>query len=104
MRQEGSGKSKGATDAVEKMLAARLRGDEDEIQKQIKIIDLAHKAGVSYMRGKRVSTLIDKTCNYLSLDVLDAEAGPSDGLGDVCIKLKDGSKLWVEVKSQRGQE
>ena len=100
MRQEGSGKSKGATDAVEKMLAARLRGDANAIQEQIKIIDDAYKADLSYMRGKRVFSLIDKTCKYLSLDVLDAEASPSDGLGDVCIKLKDGSKLWVEVKGQ----
>ena len=89
MRQEGSGKSKGATDAVEKMLAARLRGDANAIQEQIKIIDDAYKADLSYMRGKRVFSLIDKTCKYLSLDVLDAEASPSDGLGDVCIKSKE---------------
>ena len=100
MRQEGSGLSKIATDAVEEMLAARLRGDANAIQEQIKIIDRAYKADLSYMPGKRVFSLIDQTCNYLSLGVLDAQASPRDRLGDVCIKLKDGSKLWVEVKGQ----
>jgi hypothetical protein len=89
---------------VEEMLAARLRGDANAIQEQIKIIDRAYKAGLSYMRGKRVFSLIDKTCNYLSLEVLDAQANPSDGLGDVCITLKNGSKLWVEVKGQTKKE
>jgi hypothetical protein len=104
MRQPGSGLSKLATDAVEKMLAARLRSDAPTIKEQMKILDRAYKSDQSWMTGKRVFDLVDQTCEFLSLDVSDAQVNPSDHLGDVFIKMSDGSKLWIEVKGQTKKE
>ena len=100
MRQPGSGLSKGATDAVEEMLAARLRSDAPTIKKQIKILDKAYESDQSWMTGKRVFDLVDQTCEFLSLAVSDARANPRDHLGDIPIDISDGSKLWIEVKGQ----
>ena len=104
MRQPGSGLSKGATDAVEEMLAARLRSDAPTIKKQIKILDKAYESDQSWMTGKRVFDLVDQTCEFLSLDVSDARANPRDHLGDISIDISDGSKLWIEVKGQTKKE
>ena len=104
MRQPGSGLSKSATDAVEEMLAARLRGDSVSMKKQVKILDKAYKSDQSWMTGERVFDLVDQTCESLALNVKDAQANPSDHLGDVSITLGDGSKLWIEVKGQTKKE
>ena len=104
MRQPGSGLSKLATDAVEKMLAARLRSDAPTIKQQIKILDKAYESDQSWMTGKRVFDLVDQTCEFLSLDVSDAQVNPRDHLGDISIDISDGSKLWIEVKGQTKKE
>ncbi len=100
VRQPGSGKNKDVTDAVEKILAAQLRGDILTVRNQIKVIDSAHSKNKSYLSGSQVHRLIKKVCSHLSLPVKDAQSSPSDRLGDVCVTLNDSSKIWIELKSQ----
>lgn len=100
VRKPGSGKNKDVTDAVEKMLAAQLMGDASTVRNQTRVIDLAHRQNNSYLSGSQVHGLIKKVCSHLSLPVQDAQSSPSDHLGDVCVTLKDNSKIWIELKSQ----
>lgn len=100
MGGEGSGKSKGATNAVEELLAAKFRGDTASIAEQLKVLAGEFKNGTSRMSPSDLDSLTTKILGHLSWTVVDAEAGPRDRLGDVRVDLTDGSKCWIEVKAQ----
>jgi hypothetical protein len=104
MRNAGSGLSRVATDAVERMLAAELRGDKSEVKRQSDLIDGAYLRRFSRMQGVEVRKLVEKVAEELNLSVLDAYSSPGDYLGDVKVELRDGTYVWIEVKSQTKKE
>lgn len=96
----GSGRSREATDAVELLLAAVIRGDEAEAAKCVKKLDVAKRHGASKMSGLRVRQLMSRACSELNFEVETATANPKEHLGDIRVVLGDGSKVWLEVKGQ----
>lgn len=100
MGGKGSGRSRKATDAVELLLAAAARGDSDSIEKCVAKIDVAKRHGASLMTGARVSRLMQQACSKLKFDAEDAVANPPEHLGDICVSLRNGTRVWIEVKGQ----
>jgi hypothetical protein len=100
MGGQGSGRSREATDAVEVMLAATVRGDQATISKCVQKIDVAKRHGASRMSGVRVSRLLKIACATLKFDVKDAVPNPIEHLGDIRVTLGNGSQVWIEVKGQ----
>lgn len=100
MGGKGSGRSRHATDAVEAMLAATLRGDRAAISSCVRTLDGARRSGASNMGGVRVSQLLQQAGKALNLSVRDAVPNPSQRLGDVRVTLTNGSEVWIEVKGQ----
>lgn len=96
----GSGRSRDATEAVESLLAALLRDDDDDVKAQVAELNIAHRVGKSKMSGSKVERLLTKVCASLDWDVRDARAQPPDRLGDVRVVLSTGEIRWIEVKAQ----
>jgi hypothetical protein len=100
MGGKGSGRSREATNAVEDLLAAVLRGDADAMRSSVRKIDVAKHRGASGMTGARVSSLMQQVGTSLHFTVRDAVANPPEHLGDIRVLLADGAKVWIEVKGQ----
>lgn len=100
MGGHGSGRSRDATEAVERLLAALLRNDMDDVKVQVAELNIAHRVGKSRMSGSKVRALLTKVCASLAWDVRDARAKPTDNLGDVRVVLSTGEVRWIEVKAQ----
>lgn len=96
----GSGRSRDATEAVERLLAALLRNDQDDVKVQVAELNIAYRVGKSKMPGTKVRALLTEVCASLDWDVRDARAKPSDHLGDVRVVLSTGEIRWIEVKAQ----
>lgn len=100
----GSGRSRGATDAVELLVAAVLNRDSAEAQKCVQKLDVAKRHGASKMTGARILRLVSKVEQQIGLVVQSAKANPKEHLGDVKVSLGDGSTVWIEVKGQTKKE
>lgn len=100
MGGRGSGRSRKATDAVELLFAAVARGDSDSVAKCVAKIDVAKRHGASMMTGARVSRLMQQACSKLMFDASEAVANPPEHLGDICVSLRSGKRVWIEVKGQ----
>ena len=96
----GSGLSRDATEAVERLLAAVLREDDSAITDEIAQLDIAHRTSKSKMSGRKILTLLQKATSSMAFDTLNAEAQPDDHLGDVKVTLRTGETRWIEVKAQ----
>lgn len=96
----GSGQSRDATEAVERLFAALLRNDVDDVKVQVAELNIAHRVGKSKLSGSKVQALLTKVCASLAWDVRDARAQPRDHLGDVRVVLSTGEIRWIEVKAQ----
>lgn len=99
-RLPGSGLANATTAAIEKMLAASLRGDTDEIADQRRVLEDEVRVRRCGMAPSLISTLLLEGVRGLELPVKDAVAQPHDRLGDVRASLDDGSFVWFEVKAQ----
>lgn len=104
MGGRGSGRSREATDAVEELLAATVRGDVTDASKWARRIDVARRHGASKMSGVRVTGLLRQVMLNLDLDAMDALANPPEHLGDIRVELGDGTRRWIEVKGQTKKE
>ena len=100
MGGEGSGRSKSATDAVERLLAAKFVNDTNEIATQLGVLRDARKSGTSLMDADDLDSLTSKVVAHLAWNVDTAVANPRDKLGDVRADLLGGGSNWIEVKAQ----
>ena len=100
MGGQGSGQSRRATNAVEQLVAAQLRGDNRTVLLQRKILAMEHNLGTSYMSSPQLEGIAVKIANHLKWDVKDAQANPADCLGDIKVWLRGGQMRWIEVKAQ----
>lgn len=100
MGGQGSGRSRDATEAVEKLFAAILRDDKPSITEEERKLDLAYRTGKSKIRSKTILHLLQQASDSLQFDTADAIAQPTDHLGDVKVTLKTGELRWIEVKAQ----
>lgn len=100
----GSGKSRDATEAVERLLAAILRDDRSSVSHEVGELDIAHRTGASKMSGRKILVLLQRASESLAFDAVDAEAQPKDHLGDVKVTLRSGEARWIEVKAQTKKE
>jgi len=100
MGGEGSGKSKRATDAVERLLAAKLESNGSRIEDELLILDEEYRRGASNMSSSSLDSLSSQVVEHLDWSVRSATASPSDGLGDVRVNLAGGEKVWIEIKAQ----
>jgi len=99
-RRPGSGFANATAAAVEELVAAALRGDEHELIVQQEALEYERSIDRCGMQPSRVVHLVRRAVDQLALDVSDSVAQPLDELGDVRASLRDGTKVWFEVKAQ----
>lgn len=100
MGGEGSGRSRGATDAIERLLAAKFRSDKIDAGRQLTTLASEFKMKRSLISADDLDSLTDQVVAQCGWDVSDAKASPRDALGDVKVDTRDIGTRWIELKSQ----
>ena len=99
-RRPGSGLSNATATAIERLVAAALRDDSDEIAVQREALANEYDRGRCGMEPSEVVSLVRAAVDQLGLEVTDAQAQPDDRLGDVRVALDGRRERWFEVKAQ----
>ena len=100
----GSGRSKGATNAVEELLAAKFRNDRTAVSAQLSLLTIEHAGGRSLMSAEHLDSLTSQVVSHLGWTVHDAVANPRERLGDIRVDTAVGAPFWIEVKAQTMKE